>query len=77
MRNINYGAVEKWLCERHLSPEEGFCERLKSYAKTAKKRGIAKTANDFYKMLGIRKEYISYWKYSDYSAQTKTKDKKK
>jgi hypothetical protein len=77
MRNINYGEVQKWLSQHNLILAAGFSKRLKNYAKAAKTKGIAQTADDFYKMLGIRKEYVSYWKYNDYSAQSKRRDKKK
>jgi hypothetical protein len=77
MRNINYGEVEKWLSQRDIKLSDGFSGRLKGYAKIAKTQGLAQTADDFYKMLGIRKEYLSYWKYNDFSAQSKQTDKKK
>jgi hypothetical protein len=78
VKNINYSAVNDWLFERNIIPEKGFSERLKIYAGQAKKSGLVKTADEFYRNIGARKEYLTYWRYNDYSAQSKRgKDKKK
>ncbi|MDR1964742.1 MAG: hypothetical protein LBQ50_13290 [Planctomycetaceae bacterium] len=68
---MNNQETYEWLAKRGIELEEGFMQSLRDLAKTYQKENGIRKLDDVYKLIGVRKQYISYWKNNPSSTQTK------
>lgn len=68
---MNNGKIRDWLKQHALVLEEGFCDSLRSIAEEYKTRYGYGTLNEVYRLLGISRQQVTYWKANPCSTQTK------
>lgn len=61
----------KWLKERGISLEQEFVSALKNMAQIYKKANNITNVEKVYGMLGVKKQYLSYWGQNPYSLSSK------
>ena len=70
---MNNGKIRDWLKQHALVLEEWFCDSLRSIAEEYKTRYGYGTLNEVYRLLGISRQQVTYWKANPCSTQTKKK----
>ena len=70
---MNNGKIRDWLKQHALVLEEGFCDSLRSIAEESKTSYVYGTWNELYRLRGIRRQQVTYWKANPCSTQTKKK----
>jgi len=63
--------VEEWLKERGIELEESFVDTVKRLAQSHKQAHGIKNVEEVYSLIGLKKQYLAYWKQNPSSAQTK------
>lgn len=61
----------KWLQTRGISLEQEFVSALKNMAQVYKKANNITNVEKVYDMLGIKKQYLSYWEQNPNSLSSK------
>ena len=65
--------VEKWLYAKGIKLQESFSVALKNLAENYKKEHCIKNIENVYSLIGLRKQYLSYWRKNSNSSQSKKK----
>jgi hypothetical protein len=60
-----------WLSKRNITLEESFVQSLVGMAMTYQHTNGIHNINDVYKLIGVRKQLITYWRSNPSSTQTK------
>ncbi len=63
--------VENWLYARGIKLQESFSVALKKLAENLKKEHGSKNIETVYSLIGIKKQYLSYWREHPNSSQQK------
>lgn len=63
--------VQKWLEERDIKLEESFTDALKNLAKNYQREHGIKNIEYVYDLIGLKKQYLSYWAKNPLNLQTK------
>ncbi len=72
MQGMNIKKTYKWLAMHNVMLEDCFSQSLMSLAKTYQKKHAIRRLDDVYRrLLGIRKQLVSYWENHPASTQTK------
>ena len=61
----------QWIKNKGIILEEGFVERIRSMAQNYKQAHNIKNVEKVYSMLGVKKQYLSYWRQNPYSVRSK------
>lgn len=67
--------IQNWLEKLDIKLQESFAESLKKLAQEFQKEHNIVNIEKVYALLGIKKQYITYWEQHPYSTQAKTKKK--
>lgn len=61
----------QWLKSKGIVLDTGFVEAIKALSQNYKKAHNIKNVEKVYDMLGIKKQYLSYWEQNPYSVRSK------
>jgi hypothetical protein len=71
---MDYSKAKKWLAARGIVLSESYACALQSLVIEYQKKHMC-TLNEVYALIGIKKQYIFYWRNNPFSVQTKYKTK--
>jgi hypothetical protein len=63
--------LREWLLERNIILEESFVQTLVGLAMAYQERYRIRNIDDVYKLIGVRKQLIAYWRINPENTQTK------
>lgn len=63
--------VQQWLDDKGIKLQESFADALKALAKKFQKENGIKNIEEVYALIGLKKQYLTYWANNPFSIQTK------
>lgn len=63
--------AKEWLKEKGIELEESFVDAIKKLAKNYKQAAGIRNTEEVYSLIGLKKQYLSYWAKNPSSVQQK------